>query len=171
MGTTAVSEVMITKIVTVGETEKMEFAAKKLNEHDINAAPVIGRCGRCIGIITSHDIVEYESVRSEFIKEIGKGQTFCLGLFGSEGVNRLPGRHYDEVGFHMSTTLHTAEADDPLSRVARNMCRHHMHHVIVLDRDDRPVGMLSSLDVLGFVIGEPVCRSAICSDENERNTA
>lgn len=164
IGTARVADVMVTKIVTVKETDKMEQVASVFKENDINAAPVLGRQGKCVGIITSHDLVEYESERRGVFKEFSSGKHGAQ-IFSTSQQFRMPGTRYDEAGFHMSTSLQTASVDDPLSRVARNMCSKHIHHVVVLDENKRPVGFLSSLDILGFVVGEPVCRTATCGVE------
>lgn len=162
IGTTRVEDVMITAIVTVADTDKMEEVAQLFKEQDIHAAPVLGQTGNCVGIITSHDLVEYESVRKGVQNELNHGTNFDMAHYGSGASLRLPGLYFDEVGFHMTKRLETANVDDPLSRVAKNMCKKHRHHVLVLDEDNKPIGMLSSLDLLGFVIGEAVCRTATC---------
>lgn len=161
LGTTRVKDVMVTTLVTVKQTDTMEHVARVLEENDINAAPVLGESGNCVGILTSHDLVEYESTRASYMKEFCNSD-IAVRVFNTEQQFRMPGSRYNEAGFHMSTVLWTASADDPLSRVARDMCLKHIHHVLVLDDTNKPVGFLSSLDLLGFAVGEPVCRSAIC---------
>jgi CBS domain-containing protein len=159
---------MVTTLITVQETDKMEEIAQVFKEKDIHAAPVLNKLGKCVGIITSHDLVEYESVRRAMQKELNHGNGFDLAHYGS-GVNfRWPGLCFGEVGFHMTKQIEPASVDDPLSRVARVMCSKHRHHVLILDEEGKPIGMLSSLDLLGFVIGEPVCRSSSCLDSSEK---
>lgn len=77
---------------------------------------------------------------------------------------RLSGFLFDEVGFHMGKLHEQIKADDCLDIVARRMCRKHIHHVVVLDEQQRPVGLLSTLDLLGILIEEPVCRKAVCTE-------
>lgn len=166
IGTTRVEEVMVTKIVAVKTTDSMEDVARTFETNDINAAPVIGTFGKCVGIITSHDLVEYESKRASVLKELCNSK-YAVKITQTEELFRPPGTRYNEAGFHMTTSLQTALPDDPLSRVARKMCSQHIHHVLVLDKDEKPIGFLSSLDLLGFVVGEPVCRSTNCPIEQE----
>ena len=161
MGTTRVEEVMVTKIVAVHADYKMERVAKIFEENDINAAPVVDKSGKCLGIISNHDLVEYESKKSVISKTVNDSK-YAVKIFNTEEKFRAPGNRFDEAGFHMSTLLQTVSVDDPLTKVARRMCTQHIHHIIVLDDQERPIGFLSSLDLLGFAIGEPVCRSAIC---------
>ncbi len=162
-----VEDIMITKIVTLKETDKMDHVARALESNDINAAPIVDDDGKCVGIITSHDIVEYESARAMVSKHFKTNSEYSLSIDCEAEMFRLPGRHYHEAGFHMSKTLQTAAIGDSLSRVARQMCQQHIHHVIVLDQNQKPVGMLSSLDLLGYVIDEPVCRTAVCPVESD----
>ena len=162
IGTTRVEDVMVTAVETVTETEKMEAAAKLFKDRDIHAAPVVNDAGACVGIITSHDIVEYESVRKGIENELSHGSAYDMAHYGAGVKFRLPGQYFDEVGFHMTKTMQTARVDDSVSYVAREMCAKHIHHVLVLDEKNVPIGMLSSLDILGFVTGQPVCRTANC---------
>ncbi len=158
IGTTTVDEIMVNDVVTVAVKDKIEDVAKVLDQHDINAAPVVDDGGRCVGIITSHDIVEFESSRIEVNQEIQHGYYFDLAHYGQSDPPRMSGVYYDEVGCHMSRTLKTAAPQDPLSRIAQTMCAEHIHHVIVLDDQQQVVGMLSSLDILGHLLGVPVSR-------------
>ena len=160
IGTTRVDEIMNSGLVTVLPNDQMEDVAKVFEKHDVNAAPVVDAEGVCVGIITSHDLVEYEANRIEMQNELNRGYYYDVAHYGEGMSVRFPGHHFDEVAFHMTKKVETAEIHFPLSRVARMMCQKHFHHVIVLDGKKRPLGILSSLDILGFIIGEPVCRNS-----------
>ena len=108
IGTTRVQDIMVTNIVTVKETDKMEFVAQLFKENDINAAPVIDENDKCIGVISSHNLVEYESVRRKMENELNHGMCYDLAHYGSGGQFRMPGQHFDEVGFHMNKTIQSA---------------------------------------------------------------
>ena len=158
IGTTRVEELMNSVIVAVHPKDQMEYVAKMLEKYDVNAAPVVDDSGVCVGIITSHDLVTYEAKRIDVQNELKSGSYFDSAHYGEGMSTRLPGHHFGEVAFHMSTNVTTAEVDFPLSRVARIMCQKHFHHVLVLDGERHPVGILSSLDILGHMIGETVTR-------------
>ncbi len=167
IGTTRVEEVMNTTILAVDETEKMEEVATLFKEEDINAAPVLDNKGNCVGIVTSHDWVEYESIREVLQSEFNRGKNYNMAHYGAGAEFRLPGQDYDQVGFHMSRTPESARPEDPLSRVAKQMCAKRVHHVLVLDEKKKLLGILSSLDLLGFVIGEPVSRAAKSQEDTQ----
>ncbi len=160
LGTTRVDEIMNSIDVAVQAKDQMEYAAKVFEKYDVNAAPVVDDDGVCVGIITSHDLVKYEAKRIDMQAELKSGYYFDVAHYGEGMSMRLPGHHFDEVAFHMTKKVETVEAHFPLSRVARMMCQMHFHHVLVLDAERHPIGILSSLDLLGHIIGEPVARHA-----------
>ena len=63
-------------------------------------------------------------------------------------VEKLP---EDGVGRYMCTEPVTVTADSPLPAVAQLMVETQLHHVIVVDKENHPVGIVSSTDVLGEV--------------------
>ncbi|QEG20442.1 CBS domain-containing protein [Mariniblastus fucicola] len=154
-----VGDVMATEIIVINEADKLEKVSTVFDERDINAAPVVDSEGRCVGIITSHDLVEYESRKKTMEEVRSSDSNQDLGDCWEQSMFRLPGFLFDEVGFHMSKLHEQIGIDDCLDQVARNMCRKHIHHVVVLDVHQKPVGLMSSLDLLGVLIDEPVCRS------------
>jgi CBS domain-containing protein len=160
IGTTRVDEVMTTTVFTVGPKEKIANLAKMFEKHDVNAAPVVNDDNVCIGIITSHDLVEYESTRIEVETHLGRGPGFDQAHYWdgrSFPLLRVP---IDEVGIQMTTNVASTERHAPVSRAAKLMCERHVHHLVVLDEQKHPVGILSSLDILGHLTGEPIARHA-----------
>ena len=158
IGTTRVEEAMTSVVLTVKATDQMEEVARVFEDHDINAAPVIDESQKCVGIISSHDLVEFEAARKLMENELSHGYYYNLAHYGDGNSEHIPGLHFNEVGFHMTQALETVELDTPLSLVARKMCQKHIHHIVILDETSKPIGMVSSLDILGHVLGEPVNR-------------
>ncbi len=165
METTRIEDVMMESVVTIKETNSMEAVARILEEQDIRAAPVVSATGQCVGILTSHDIVEYESRRAEIENEIRHGSIFNRAHYG-DGPPQFPLLHFDEAGFHMTTPIETACRKDSLGSAARRMCQQHIHHLIILDTENRPAGIVSSLDILGHLLGDPV-RRQVRSDNQD----
>ncbi len=56
-----VSKVMSKKIITIGEKEDLEDAAKKMVQHHVKRLPVMDKYNeKCVGIITASDLMRYE---------------------------------------------------------------------------------------------------------------
>ena len=158
IGTTRVDEVMNTVVFTVGPKDKIPDVAALFDKHDVNAAPVVDESNVCVGMITSHDLVEYEAVRVKVMDHLDRGLNFDLGHYGDGQTFPLLRVPIDEVGIQMTTNVESVEPHTTLSHAARIMCEKHIHHLVILDEARHPVGILSSLDVLAHVTGEVVAR-------------
>ena len=65
---------------------------------------------------------------------------------------RLPvPRPNDEVRWHMTRELVTAEPVATITDLARRMLDAHIHRIVVLDEGGYPVGVISSTDILAAV--------------------
>lgn len=90
----------------------------------------------------------------------------------SQGSHLTPAFERATVADAMHVGIVTCAPDAPLATVARTMASHHVHciaatrplgeavglmcqhgvtHLVVIDRDTRPIGVLSTLDVVGIV--------------------
>jgi CBS domain-containing protein len=61
----------------------------------------------------------------------------------------------DYVRPRMTPALQTVTGDTPILTAARLMSAGRLHHLIVLDGSSRPVGVISSLDVVCALVHEP----------------
>jgi predicted transcriptional regulator len=58
----------------------------------------------------------------------------------------------DRVREHMSPAVQTVHESATLINAARVMCREHIHRLVIIDQDERPVGVVSSLDLVAAMI-------------------
>jgi len=58
---------------------------------------------------------------------------------------------HDEVRYHMSIDVVSCGPQVPVARLARQMMDAHIHRIFVLDTHHRPVGVVSSTDILAAV--------------------
>ena len=151
-------EAVSTRVITVSPTTRLDEVARLFEEHDINAAPVVDGFGKCVGVITSHDLVEYEAHRIQTENECKHGIAFNMARYGDGDSQGLVGQPYDEVACHMSHNFHEISGQNLMSEAGRIMCQNHVHHLVMLDSAGRPIGILSSLDIIGRILGEPVAR-------------
>jgi CBS-domain-containing membrane protein len=52
----------------------------------------------------------------------------------------------------MSPSVQSVDAGASLVAAARMMCTAHLHHLPVIDEEDRPIGILSTLDVVAAMV-------------------
>jgi homoserine O-acetyltransferase len=59
---TTLEEIMTREVVTIGLSDPIERVAKKMNEHNISALPVVDERQRVIGMITSDGVSRLVSI-------------------------------------------------------------------------------------------------------------
>ena len=133
---------------TVSPCDKIDEVAKLFQQHHVNSAPVVDEFDRCIGIITSEDLVRFQSELTEVNSGINQGLSFEVTQQQTDGSLKIVSHPFDEVQRQMTATLQTIDQSQSLRLAAKMMCEQHVHHLIVLDDAQRPYGILSSLDIL-----------------------
>jgi len=121
-----VADLMTLDPVTVARDATIEEAEALLREFRISGLPVVDDDERLVGVISQTDL-----------------------LYLAMPTVRALIRHRDSgirVGEVMSTPPITIDATSTLAEAARIMSREHLHRLVVVDIDGRPVGVLSSMD-------------------------
>ncbi|MFO0913952.1 MAG: CBS domain-containing protein [Pirellulales bacterium] len=139
-----VEDVMRPAVVTVAAHETMEAAARQLATHEITGAPVVEESGRCVGVLSGSDYVDREAGFHPVDELVCKDT-----LHSPFEVQRLSS---DRVEAHMSPTVQTISPKATLMQAARVMCVEHIHRLVVLDDESRPVGILSALDLVAAMV-------------------
>lgn len=134
-------DVMQTELATVSPVTSLTRFARMCAEDNISGCPVVGVDGRLLGIVTKTDLLD----------RLLAGQEYhgILGL-GAEGVTTAEAEEeaYGQVNEIMETEVVTVAPDTPIADVARLMASERIHRVLVIE-NDRLVGLISSLDLLG----------------------
>ena len=117
------SDVMSSPVVTVGWMESLEEASRRMDVYRFSFLPVMGPGDKVVGVVTKTDVIHY---------------------MHAVGERRL-------VKAIMSPVALTCSPADDLCEVVRTMDANRIHHLVVLD-DDRPVGIISALDILHAVV-------------------
>jgi predicted transcriptional regulator len=143
-----VADAMAAQLVTVTANSTMAEAADVLCMHKITGAPVINELGKCVGVLSGTDFIHSKA-------EDAYADRFSPCLHRSE-VDRsyaIGEVRNDLVRKHMHPAVKTIGVETPLLEAARNMCREHIHRLIVVDEDAKPVGILTTLDLVATLIG------------------
>jgi predicted transcriptional regulator len=125
VGLTA-AELMSHTVIAISKDLHLREAAQLLVKEGIGGAPVVDREGRCVGMLTASDF---------------------LALWARDDCT-----HADEaVSGRMTSDLVMAPASAPITELARKMIDVHIHRIVVVDAERRPIGIVSSTDVLAAV--------------------
>jgi CBS-domain-containing membrane protein len=136
-----VADVMTREVAALSAAATMEEAAKLLKSHGISGAPVVDNEGRCIGVLSAVDFLQFDQ------------RNAALGYSGPEraGVGRRQ-PPWNSVQRYMTAPAHTVLATAHMLLAADLMCTKHVHRLIVLDDRDTPVGLVSTLDIVSAMV-------------------
>jgi predicted transcriptional regulator len=143
-----VADAMAHDLVTVTANSTMTEAADILCMHKISGAPVIDERGKYVGVLSGTDFIHSAA-------EGGCGSQFSHSLVRKSSQEPY---HIEEVGLdlvrkHMNPTVKTIGVEVPLLQAARRMCKEHVHRLIVVDDQSKPIGILTSLDLVATLTG------------------
>ncbi|NLX55634.1 MAG: CBS domain-containing protein [Planctomycetaceae bacterium] len=129
--TLKVKDVMTRKVICVTDNQRLSDAAGLFLEKGISGAPVVDQDGRCVGVLSAIDYVR----RAHSTR--GAGVTDTAGEF---------------VYGEMSPGVRFVQPEQTLLMAARIMCEKHVHRLPVLDLDGKPVGLITSMDVVAALV-------------------
>jgi CBS domain-containing protein len=116
-------EIMSQKLAICYLEDDLNRAAQLMWEGDCGAVPVLDGEGHAVAMVTDRDICMAAYTQGKPLREI-------------------------RVCSAMSKTLYSCRPDDSLEQVAALMRQHRVRRLPVLDREDRPVGIISLTDLL-----------------------
>jgi CBS domain-containing protein len=162
---TIVAEQLMSKaVVSVHPNQPLAEVELLLVEHRISGAPVVDR-GRLVGVISRSDMARVDVLTESLDGLVSDEIQWDSQADGFQHPRRAAYREFHDrlsnlaVKDAMHEQVVTCHADTPISQVASDMVRHHIHRVIVVD-GDQPIGIVSSLDIARIVAGAPLEVSA-----------
>lgn len=156
-----VADVMSRDVVSISANSTLQEAANKLWECGVRGVPVVDEMEKLVGVFSTNDYapknmsLENEATLPLEADEIQLRQ----GEFGDPlSIERASGSYVKE---YMNSAPQTV---DPLATIvdaARIMRAEHIHHLVVIDEHDHPVGVITALDVLAAFVSVVDAASAI----------
>lgn len=139
------ADLMTRSLVLVPRDMSLPGAARLLNQAKVTGAPVVDGQGRCIGVISATDFLQYTSQGAR------AKQTCCTSVHAWQILEceSLPAE--DRVADIMTRDPVTVTPGMPVAELARMMIDAHIHRLVVVDDDMRPIGIVSSTDILAAV--------------------
>jgi len=138
-GSTAQDQ-MTRDVVTVGVHTPYKQIAQLLAESKVSGLPVVDPAGHVVGVVTEADLL----AREEYPDEQGRRRP----VLPLPGASRRRKAAAGTAGELMSTPAITIEKRTSVVRAAREMDRHHIKRLPVVDEVGRLVGIVSRRDLL-----------------------
>jgi CBS domain-containing protein len=138
-------DLMTEPVEAIPQDMSLREAAHLLCLAQISGAPVVDPNGRCVGVLSATDFVRW----AEDSGPAGKDRP--LAVCSDWQVVELDMLPSDEVRWYMTPDPVTVGPATPITDLARRMLDGHIHRVIVVDEERRPVGIVTSTDILAAV--------------------
>jgi predicted transcriptional regulator len=141
------NDLMSRDLVLIPAQMSLRAAARTLSKSHISGAPVVDRDGRCIGVLST----------TNFLHSVEKGEQPHPAEPVYHSAWQIPEPEdlpADRVEAHMTRDPVTAPPGASIIRLARMMLDAHVHRIIIVDRADKPIGIVSSTDILAAVARE-----------------
>ncbi|MCK9631851.1 MAG: homocysteine biosynthesis protein [Methanoregula sp.] len=119
-----VLDIMNRSVITIGESEEIQTAAKKLLKGDVNHLPVVNEKGQLVGIVTTFDV-------SKAVANPGKAHL---------------------VKDIMKTKVITAAPDESVDIAIQKLEQNNISALPVIDKDHHVIALLTAMD-LGKLLG------------------
>jgi CBS-domain-containing membrane protein len=158
--TLTAADLMSRELVMVPCEMSLQGAARMLSRARVSGAPVVDGTGRCVGVVSTTDFLNW--VDEEHARPLREPkETACNSwqIFGNAAAPT------DCVSDVMTSDPVVVQPGTAIGEVAQMMLDARIHRVLVVDSSDRPIGILSTTDILAAVAREarlhesaaPVC--------------
>lgn len=142
-------DVMSRNLLVIPHHMSLRAAAGMLSRADITGAPVVDDTGRCVGVISAVDFLHFaQGGRPPAPRPANGGISTAWQMVEMEQVPT------EVVSAYMTKDPVTASPTATVVELARIMMDAHIHRVIVVDGKMRPVGVVSSTDIVAAVARE-----------------
>jgi CBS-domain-containing membrane protein len=140
-------DVMVSPVITVGETETVRDVARLLIAKRISAVPVVDGAGKLIGIVTEADLMHRTEAGTEH------SYSWWLSLFlGDRAIAAdYVKSHALKVRDIMTRDVKTAEPETPLCEIADLFEENHIKRVPIVSKGADLVGIVSRANIIQAV--------------------
>jgi CBS-domain-containing membrane protein len=140
-----VKDFMSRDVVTIGAGDTIHDALLLMGENRVSALPVVDNHNACIGILSTSDLVDMTRDVDDDLYHLDMVDPTSRRFLLDKLAHSMGG---ETVQSFMSEGVATISMDSTIGKAAREMLRNRVHHLPVVDRHDRLVGIVSTMDVL-----------------------
>ncbi len=154
--TIVAADVMKRGVLSVRPDQTLLAVERMLVENHVTGMPVMD-AGKLVGIVSRSDIARVRVLIDDLDAQVSDQQRFVDTQ--ADGFDHMS--HSDFHGFGqrfnsylakdvMRSQVVTCNLDTPVTEVASMLVRNHIHRLVVVD-NDRPVGIVSALDLAALI--------------------
>jgi CBS domain-containing protein len=143
--TLSAADIMSHSVIMLPPAMSLQGAARLLARARVTGAPVVDEAGHCVGVLSATDFMHWVERDQELTFHDGPSDMMCKPWQMSE---RLPICRVEDF---MTREPILVSPGTRIGELARQMMDAHIHRVIVVDVHGRPIGVVSSIDILAAV--------------------
>lgn len=151
------ADLMNPDVLTVPENMTVRELARYLTDNEITGAPVENLSGKLTGVVSVVDIAAVASDTGNVRTDRSSPDFYVRGWEDKLTPEEIKDFRVDnedlQVGEIMTPTVFSVGEDATVSEIASVMLRGHLHRLLVT-REERPVGIVSTSDLLGLMVEE-----------------
>lgn len=141
-------ELMSVGVVMIPEEMSLQGAARLLSRAHVSGGPVVDANGKCIGMLSAVDFLHW----AEHGGASERHKCECSDTaFESWQMFDKPEHSETLVGEVMCRNPVLASPKTMVGKLCRMMLDAHVHRVVIVDPDGKPVGIVSSTDILAVL--------------------
>lgn len=142
------SDLMNPEVLTASDDMSLAELAAFLLDNQITGAPVASRTGQLIGVVSVVDLARViaEDPGDDQDQSGAQDQSGTIEMEMTDVRQLL-------VADVMTPSVFSVSEDSSVSEIASTMLDNHLHRIVVT-RDTRPVGIISSSDLFGLLIDD-----------------
>ena len=147
------SDLMNPEVLTVQTGMTVRELASFLIDNEISGAPVADAEGRLVGVVSLADIAAAATGEDRSVED---GSDYFARAWDDsldeEDVDdlALDGMRVSDI---MTPRIYSVKEDATVSEIASLLLKQHLHRLLVT-REDRAVGIITTSDLLGLLVGE-----------------
>ncbi|MGF6964631.1 CBS domain-containing membrane protein [Paraburkholderia sp. WC7.3g] len=141
-------DVMSRHVVSVSAGTRAAAAWQLFRRHNVKALPVVDAARKLLGIVTRADFVDRRSFGS-----LGPILNYFDGWLRGDALRT------SDVGSVMTTDVCTVAATAPITELVPMFANFGHHHIPVLDRAGRVVGMITQVDLISGLYRQTATRA------------
>jgi CBS-domain-containing membrane protein len=140
-------DLMSTDVESIPQWMSLPVAARMLSRAHISGAPVVDGDGHCLGVISTTDFMTWAENDEAASKDEVPGAC-AHSAWQMIQAEDVPG---NLVRRYMTANPVTVAPETPIGELVQKMVDAHIHRVIVVDKENKPLGIISSTDVLAAI--------------------
>jgi CBS domain-containing protein len=142
-----VKDVMIKDVVYVHPQDTLDEALALLVENRVSGMPVVDGRHRCVGVLSVTDLIDLARELDEEISDLVRVSEISRGWLVEKLTQRGLGKQ--KVQEVMTPVAVGVAPVTLLAEAAQMMIRNRVHRLVVMDTEQRLLGIIAAMDILG----------------------